>query len=198
MTEIRYALRYGDKTTRGGMLIASGNGVIHHNAPVGIEGDIATCPQCHSTGAVYNDCQPDFNIEGKQVLVSGAKVYCKCPNHPIMLPSRHDFIIHVNREKARITPAKMARQNSAGDLPFNLQFLIKSKKTQLPQINTSYKITLESGEEFIGTTDLNGLTQIVSASYAANAKIEVPYHDNNTTAPHDTDHGTDPCCCDHS
>lgn len=97
MPDIRYTLRNGDKTSTGGTLIASGQSTIHHGLMVGLEGDYATCPACKAGGPVMNDCYPAFDIDGKQILVSGARVYCRCPEKPIVFESQADFTIEVNR-----------------------------------------------------------------------------------------------------
>ncbi|WP_369796448.1 PAAR domain-containing protein [Cupriavidus sp. amp6] len=73
MADIRYPLKNGDKTSTVGILIATGRSVLHHGTTVGVEGDYASCPACKSGGEVRNDCYPAFDIEGKQILVSGAR-----------------------------------------------------------------------------------------------------------------------------
>lgn len=97
MPDIRYALKNGDKTTTGGMLCASGAGMMtHHGQPVGVEGDIATCPACKGTGKVFNDCRPNFDLMGRQLLVSGARVHCGCAKPPLVIPSQSDFTLEVS------------------------------------------------------------------------------------------------------
>ncbi|WP_454764872.1 PAAR domain-containing protein [Cupriavidus campinensis] len=97
MPDIRYALRNGDATSTNGVLIATGETMLHHGVKVGVEGDYATCPACKAGGAVMNDCYPAFDIRGKQILVSGARVHCKCPTRPIVVHSQTNFTIEVNR-----------------------------------------------------------------------------------------------------
>ncbi len=101
MPDIRYALRNGDTTTTGGMLHASGAGrMTHHGQPVGVEGDIATCPACDSSGKVFNDCRPPFNVMGRLLLVSGARVYCGCATQPLVIASQSDFRLAVSSGSA--------------------------------------------------------------------------------------------------
>ncbi|MBP0621822.1 PAAR domain-containing protein [Cupriavidus sp. LEh25] len=101
MSDMRYALRNGDKTSTGGKLIATGQSLFHHDRAVGIEGDHATCPACKAGGPVMNDCHPDFDIGGKQILVSGARVYCKCSIHPTVIHSQSSFTVQVNRKMGK-------------------------------------------------------------------------------------------------
>lgn len=95
MADIRYALRDGDATTTGGVLIAKGFFFTHHGKTVALEGDTATCPACKAQGRVYNDCTPNFDVMGMRLLVSGARVYCKCAEPPRVIHSQQDFSIEV-------------------------------------------------------------------------------------------------------
>ncbi|RZT39424.1 PAAR domain-containing protein [Cupriavidus agavae] len=96
MSGIRYALKHGDRTTSGGMLMASGAGFMtHHGVLVGVEGDLATCPACKGHGRVQNDCRPNFDLMGRQLLVSGARVYCGCASPPFVIHSQWDFRVEV-------------------------------------------------------------------------------------------------------
>ncbi|AVA33988.1 MULTISPECIES: PAAR domain-containing protein [Cupriavidus] len=108
MPDTRYALRNGDKTTTNGILIATGESMTHHGVKVGVEGDHATCPVCSVGGPVMNDCYPAFNVHGKQILVSGARVYCKCQKPPLVIHSQTNFTIEVNRSSRGIVNTESA------------------------------------------------------------------------------------------
>lgn len=85
--------------TTGGVLISSVVGCSHHGVAVGQEGDYATCPACKAGGPVFNDAYPHFTLQsGKQILVRGAKVMCRCENKPLVIPSQHTMNIEVNRQ----------------------------------------------------------------------------------------------------
>ncbi|CAJ91175.1 PAAR domain-containing protein [Cupriavidus necator H16] len=97
MPDTRYALRNGDKTSTDGVLNGTARNSLDHGVALAVEGDYATCPACKAGGPVMNDCYPAFDIGGKQVLVSGARVYCKCQTKPVVLPSQISFTIEVNK-----------------------------------------------------------------------------------------------------
>ena len=83
MAQVRYALRDGDGTSTGGILVADSSFLFsHHGKTVALEGATATCPACESHGPVHNDCVPNFVFMGRRLLVSGARVYCKCAEPP--------------------------------------------------------------------------------------------------------------------
>ncbi|MEN7526668.1 PAAR domain-containing protein [Cupriavidus sp. DL-D2] len=97
MRDIRYPLLDGDMTSTGGILIAVCElPDLHHGKQVAVEGNIATCPACKSSGPVFNDCFPDYSIDGTQILVSGARVHCGCATLPLVIQSQNDFTVEVN------------------------------------------------------------------------------------------------------
>ncbi|MGO4575363.1 M35 family metallo-endopeptidase [Cupriavidus sp. 2TAF22] len=98
MTDMREALKHGDKTSTDGTLISTVIGFAHHGVSVAAEGDHATCPACKVGGPVMNDACPDFTLmDGRQILVRGARVMCQCTDKPWVIPSQQDFTIEVNR-----------------------------------------------------------------------------------------------------
>lgn len=105
MPDIRRALLNGNETTSGGVLIGSCETMSHHGTRVAVQGDFATCPACKNGGPVFNDCEPNFNLMGKSILVEGARVHCKCPEKPYVIPSQNDFTIEVNRGSGVRVPA---------------------------------------------------------------------------------------------
>lgn len=97
MPDYRYLLKNNDPTSTGGFLMATRHNFTHHGVPVGLEGDVATCPACKSAGPVFNDCHPNWDVDGRQVLVSGARVHCKCPVKPFVYNTQIDSTVEVSR-----------------------------------------------------------------------------------------------------
>lgn len=157
MPDNRYALRNGDKTSTDGVLVATGRSVFHHATTIGVEGDYATCPACKAGGPVMNDCYPAFDVDGKQVLVSGARVYCKCPTKPIVLPSERDFVIEVNRGGGGYTQSEgFSHTNNFSERGnYDEQFRIVGEDGH-PIPGVPYYIKDESGNEYKGVSDENG------------------------------------------
>ncbi|WP_343547425.1 PAAR domain-containing protein [Ralstonia sp.] len=181
MTDRRCALRHGDTTSTGGVLIATGQGK-HRGIQLAVEGDLATCPACRSIGQVVNDCHPAFALKGKQVLVEGARVYCRCANPPTCFASQNSFTIVVNRkgDKDSATFA-FTCTNTPLSPRYDLFFHAKHEKTGADLCHVQYRITLEDGRQFLGLTDEKGHTQKVAADTVLTAKIEIPYYDNSAT-----------------
>ncbi|WP_082054838.1 M35 family metallo-endopeptidase [Cupriavidus basilensis] len=104
---MRAAIRHGDATNRGGKVFATG-GIPHHGVEVAAEGDQATCPACNSIGTLFNDAYPAFTLtDGRQILVEGAWLKCKCATHPRVIASQSDFRIAIRRplSEAHLTQA---------------------------------------------------------------------------------------------
>lgn len=114
MAQVRYALRDGDGTSTGGILVADSSFLFsHHVKTVALEGATATCPACESHGPVHNDCVPNFVFMGRRLLVSGARVYCKCAEPPWVNPSQSNFTIEVLAESGQDEGQGKARRSSS-------------------------------------------------------------------------------------
>ena len=163
MPDIRYALKNGDPTSTGGQLIAHRRDFTHHGVPMGVEGDIATCPACNSSGPVFNDCHPHFDVMGKQLLVSGARVYCKCPIKPYVIHTQWDTTVEVNRTGCDTNPASgvkaasgytAASLNTADD-DLEHYFEIVDAETGRPIEGMTYKIS-SYGQTLVHDETLSG------------------------------------------
>lgn len=96
MREIRYFLKHGDPTSTGGALIAIRPDCTHEGVGMGIEGDVATCPACNSSGPAFNDCYPGCDYHGTQQLVNGARVYCQCAEPPRVFNTQSDSSVEIS------------------------------------------------------------------------------------------------------
>lgn len=169
MPDIRYALKNGDPTSTDGQLIAHTTHMIHHGVSVGVEGDIATCPACKSTGPVFNDCYPAFDLFGKQILVSGARVNCRCVDKPVVFHTQNDFTIEVSRSGyGQAQTASNAihggtPEDKASVLAYNERYVIRDASSQDPVPNVVYAIKRGNGEVEHGITDADGRTHLLSS-----------------------------------
>ncbi|QEZ47404.1 PAAR domain-containing protein [Cupriavidus oxalaticus] len=159
MADMRFALKNGDHTSTGGALIATGRSVFHHDTTIGVEGDYATCPACKVGGTVKNDCYPAFDIDGKQVLVSGARVYCRCQTRPVVIHSQMDFTIEVNRKGAGAQPAANGSDCSYGYGDYDEQFILKDHDTGEILAAMPYTVEFKDGTMVRGITDEQGRTR---------------------------------------
>lgn len=63
---------------------------------------------------------------------------------------------------------------------FDQQFKVLDSMTGRPIANTPYRIYLQDGQQFFGTTDIFGFTRKVGANQVQMATLEIPYHGNST------------------
>lgn len=174
--DVRYALKNYDQTTTGGVLISTTQGMTHHGTPVGVEGDFATCPACKEGGLVFNDCNPNFGVLGKQILVSGARVYCKCEKRPLVIPSQSDFTIEVlrsadpSRGGDSFGSSPIARDLARdGESEYADRYAFIDRHSGKPIANAAYAIKRASGVVEHGTTDSGGRTHLLSVAAQAEA-----------------------------
>ncbi|WAC71252.1 hypothetical protein OU995_16840 [Roseateles sp. SL47] len=64
--------------------------------------------------------------------------------------------------------------------PFDMVFKVLDEQSGKPLTGVPYRITLDNGRMFFGTTDTLGNTVKVSATYAAQANIEAPYYEEGS------------------
>ncbi|MBU65337.1 MAG: hypothetical protein CL858_07795 [Cupriavidus sp.] len=173
MPDIRYFLKDRDPTSAGGMLIAVSRSFTHHGVSVGLEGDMATCPACKSSGPVYNDCFPTFDVVGKQALVNGARVYCKCPVHPTVFNTQNDSTVEVNRRASYGQTKGRTKSIFATSNPrYDQQIQILDGSTGKPLPGVRYRLTGSAGT-FEGRTDNLGMTERMASDDAVTMKLEI-------------------------
>lgn len=154
MPDTRFHLKHGDPTSTGGQLIAIRPDFTHHGVAMAIEGDVATCPACKSSGPVLNDCYPGDDYHGTQVLVTGARVYCKCQEHPIVLNTQRDSSVEISWSNSRNLPRGLSSSSLRdGELAnydtqvIEQHFALVDAETGVPE--TGYRYDLFVGEQRI-------------------------------------------------
>jgi len=176
MPDIRYLLRHGDPTSTGGYLIAIRSDFLHHGVAIGIEGDAATCPACKSSGPVLNNCKPNYGYNGTQVLVSGARVCCKCAQSPVVINTQTDSSVEVERcsrgPMSYASSMPSATDKGAFAIDHNDRYMLLDSESQEPIRKAAYAIRRMNGELEFGITDAAGCTHLL-ASVAKAEDVEV-------------------------
>lgn len=176
MPDIRYALRNGDKTSTGGELVATGRSAFHYDVTIGVEGDYATCPACKTGGPVMNDCSPNFDMDGSQILVSGARVHCQCETKPVVLPSQTSFSVEVNRcgwDTQTLTSVPYVEEADENHGVYDEQVRVVDEKTRQPLAGLPYYIEVSDGTTYYGLTDEDGRCERVRTVLAETLTVHV-------------------------
>lgn len=173
----------GDKTTTGATLISSlpiqtsckGRGAVRHL-------DRTTpCPKCGQPGVVI-DGHPGTIFFGQPTALDGHVVKCGCPigSNRIIAP-----LGALSSKSTSQSPTAtlefasvQATEKTIVQNQFDLQFLLIDSSTKNAKPNTPYRITTETGDVFMGTSDKNGLTQKIAADSQIKVTIEAPYYDS--------------------
>lgn len=189
----------GDKTDHGGEVIEASGVTDTHGKRIARVGDKVVCPKKgHGTTEIVTG-DLTMIMDGKAVAYHGCKTSCGATLISGQMVTSVDFgagsasgTSATAKTAAPTTGAVVAA--SAANALFDLHFLLKDDKTGKPVSGIPYKITLDSGEEFIGNTDANGLTQTVGSNTQRVANIEAPYYGDISSSSHSHDeHG--PCGC---
>ena len=91
------------------------------------------------------------------------------------------------RSQARCNWPKLAKAgqslaSSAGPATaYDMHFRVQDNRTGKPISGIPYQISLASGQAISGTTDANGLTQLIGSSSPESASLDVPFYGNVST-----------------
>jgi uncharacterized Zn-binding protein involved in type VI secretion len=191
----------GDKTDHGGDVIEASGVTDTHGKRIARVGDKVSCPKKgHGTTEIVTG-DLTMVIDGKAVAYHGCKTSCGATLISSQMVTSVDFGGGAGTASAsstspagQTTLAALSTANSpAKTTPrFDLHFLLKDDKTGAPLVGMSYKIALDNGEEFTGTTDANGLTQTVGSDSQRIAYLDAPYYGHVSSSP---DAHDEHCAC---
>lgn len=78
------AVRDGDKTTSGGVVIASLSGIYDGRKKVALDGEKATCGNCKGAYQMLGTGKPILN-KGRHVVLDGDPVMCPCGKNRVIV-----------------------------------------------------------------------------------------------------------------
>ena len=169
----------GDKTSHGGVVLTGFPNVIWNGIPVARLGDRVYCPKCtphqhtitHVTG---------FMAHGVPVATAGDLTSCGA------------VLLAETSSPSELSTASLALQ-FADSGTFDQVFHVTDDKGQ-DLANQPYRITLNDGRIYTGTTDAQGRTQKIFSDTAQQATLAVPFYgDSHSTSHIDNGHGA--CSC---
>ncbi|MBX3620010.1 MAG: PAAR domain-containing protein [Rhizobacter sp.] len=193
----------GDKTDHGGEVIEASGVTDTHGKRIARVGDKVSCPKKgHGTTEIVTG-DLTMVIDGKAVAYHGCKTSCGATLISSQMVSSVEFGgcagSSVASPAPASTPAPLAAASTTSlaatadqKQPFDLRFLLKDDKTGAPLFGMPYKITLDNGEEFTGSTDVNGLTLTVGSDRQRIAYLDAPYYGHVSSSSHTHD---EHCAC---
>jgi uncharacterized Zn-binding protein involved in type VI secretion len=194
----------GDTTDHGGVVLEGTQVSDIGGKPIARVGDKVSCPKHgHGDPTTIISGDPTCIIDGQPAARHGDKTACGAT----LLSSQATTTIDGGdgtgggRKSSSGALASSAASASLGQLmqappaeSFDLHFLVKDEDSGTPMANVPYKLTLETGRSITGTTDKDGLTQIIGADAPITAKLEVPFYGHGTSdADSHGEHGACDC-----
>ncbi|WP_081062227.1 PAAR domain-containing protein [Burkholderia cepacia] len=166
----RRAIRNGDATTTGGIVIASTASIFVDDKHIALDGDQATCGNCEGKFPIAGSAVSVVG-NGRAVAVEGDAVLCPCGQNLLVAGNDCTFFIGSGGHGSANTftgystfaPTPYA---PASDI-HNDQFVIRDVRTKQPLSNVRYWIKNRSGKVLAsGVSDRHGCTARVQTERA--------------------------------
>ncbi|WP_081051595.1 PAAR domain-containing protein [Burkholderia diffusa] len=173
----RRAVRHGDPTTTGGVVIAVTSTMFNHGKQVAVDGDKATCGNCEGAFPIVGGAHRMIH-HGRCVALDGDVVLCPCGKNRLVAGSDSTIFYGSGsghtaaKPPATHSPYAPAR-HAHGSFTHDEQYVLRDIDSGRPLANVRYRISLSSGKVFTGTTDATGHTQRVRSIHAESLKFEI-------------------------
>lgn len=173
--------RVGDGTTTGGTVLTGSDKQTAFGKQISTIGDQASCPKCGHIGIIVEGSSM-VSVFGKAVAIDGSLIACGCPlgtNKIVTIPIPYAptttmgkvLVLNPSEPMGTYSPNV---SNLANNLVPTYSMRLKLDGFANRNANTGYKITMENGQVFNGTTDAQATTQdIVTYSQQKTKKIEI-------------------------
>ncbi|AOJ35713.1 PAAR domain-containing protein [Burkholderia metallica] len=169
----RRAVRNGDPTTTGGVVIAVTSTMFNHGKQVAIDGDKATCGNCDGAFLIVGSAQRMIH-HGRCVALEGDAVLCPCGQNRLIAGSDSTIFYGGDGGRKAANPfgARSAFAPASGI--HDDQFVIRDVRTKQPLSNVRYWIKDRSGNMLAsGMSDRHGCTARVQTEDAQTLKLVI-------------------------
>ncbi|MBN3744172.1 PAAR domain-containing protein [Burkholderia sp. Se-20373] len=177
----RRAIRNGDATTTGGIVIAGTASIFVNNKHIALDGDKATCGNCEGMFPIAGSAVSVVG-GGRAVAVEGDAVLCPCGQNLLVAGSDCTFFIgggaHGSASPFIGYSAFAPTRNESASGIHDEQYVLREADSGRPLANVRYRIRLLTGKIFTGVTDATGHTQRVTSEYAEPLKFEITRNGN--------------------
>ncbi|WP_278646070.1 PAAR domain-containing protein [Burkholderia lata] len=183
----RRAVRVGDPTTTGGIVISGSSDMFSNDKAIAVDGDKATCGNCEGMFPIVGSAVLVIS-HGRCMALEGDAVLCPCRQNLLMSGSDCTFFyedddVHgesgyyaANSTTAFSSFAPTRYGSASGS--HDEQYVLREADSGRPLANVRYRIRLSTGKIFTGVTDATGHTQRVTSEYAESIKFEITRNRN--------------------
>lgn len=174
----RRAVRNGDPTTTGGVVIAVTSTMSNHGKQVALDGDKATCGNCEGEFLIVGGAQR-ITHHGRCVALDGDAVLCPCGQNRLIAGSDSTIFYGGNGVRNAANPfaarsAYAPARHAPGSDIHDDQFVIRDVRTKQRLSNVSYWIKDRSGNVLAsGVSDRHGCTVRVRTEGAQTLKLVI-------------------------
>lgn len=174
----RRAVRNGDPTTTGGIVIASTSTMFSNSKHVALDGDKATCGNCDGVFPIRGSAVCLISHE-RCVALEGDPVLCPCGNNLLIAGSDSTIFYEDDGGHDAANPfatrsAYAPARHAPGPDIHDDQFVIRDAHTKQPLGNVRYWIKDRSGNVLAsGVSDQHGCTARVQTEYAQTLKLVI-------------------------
>lgn len=174
----RRAVRIGDPTTTGGIVISGSSNMFSNSKTIAVDGDKATCGNCEGTFPIVGSAVRVIS-HGRCMALEGDAVLCPCGQN--LLISGSDCTIFYEDDRGHnpansftslsaFAPARYAPESGIHDD----QFVIRDARTKQLLSNVRYWIKDQSDNVLAsGVSDWNGCTVRVQTEGAQTLKLVI-------------------------
>lgn len=174
----RRAVRNGDPTTTGGVVIAVTSTMFNHGKQVALDGDKATCGNCEGAFPIVGGAHRMIH-HGRCVALEGDAILCPCGKNRLIAGS--DSTIFYGGDSDRDTAKPFAARSAyaptrlaPGSRIHDDQFVIRDVRTKQLLSNVRYWIKDRSGNVLAsGVSDRHGCTARVQTEGAQTLKLVI-------------------------
>lgn len=202
-------IRCGDPTSHGGHVLEGSLTDICFGKPIALVGHKTYCPKCKGTFPIIEGAQTT-TFYGTGVALAGMRTACGAALIPIQFTDTVEYIsgssspslqqpglfvpLPPSAEMITLSTSGLQQSLAAKNSKdaYDLVFRVQESGTGLALGYTRYRITLDDGTTFIGTTDAAGTTEKVGSAHPQNATIEVPFYELDDSLDNIYKH----CACD--
>ncbi len=172
------AVRNGDPTTTGGVVIAVTSTMVNHGKQVALDGDKATCGNCEGKFLILGSAHRMIH-HGRCVALDGDVVLCPCGQNRLIAGSDSTIFYGGDGGRNAINPfaarsAYAPTRPASGSGINDDQFVIRDARTKQLLSNVRYWIKDRSGAVLAsGVSDRHGRTARVRTEGAQTLKLVI-------------------------
>lgn len=160
------AVRHGDPTTTGGVVLAFLSTISDKGKKVALSGEDATCGNCKGTYKILGTGKGIFE-GGRDVVVDGDQVLCPCGKNRVIVGASPGIFFESTGGSAASTllqTGAIAPSPTSVNRIHTIRFQAVEPETGNAIPWCAYILTRVNGDQYEGVTDQDGLTEIIETA----------------------------------